>query len=104
MPVSVESVRLEWEHGNTRLQALARDRHRYARLLEQVEVLLDELSRRVGQTFTLAQLADVYIEAERWSRDAIAERAAAPGWATTLSMVEDAAFHRYQRGAIDYEP
>jgi hypothetical protein len=102
--VSVEAVRQEWEEGNRRLEALARDRRTYVRLLEQVEVLTDELSRRVGQTFTLAQLADVYIEAERWSRNAIAERAAVPGWPTTLSIVEDAAFHRYQRGAIDYGP
>jgi hypothetical protein len=104
MPVSVDSVRQEWEEGNRRLEAMARDRPRYLRLLEQVEVLTDELSRRVGQTFTLAQLADVYAEAERWTRNAIAERAASPGWHATLSLVEDAAFHRYQRGAVDYEP
>lgn len=104
MLVSVAAVRQEWEQGNRRLEALARDRRAYLRLLEQVEVLIDELSRRVGQTFTLAQLAEVYIEAERWSRNAIAERAAAPGWSSTLSIAEDAAFHRYQRGAIDYEP
>jgi hypothetical protein len=104
MPSSVDAVRQEWEEGNRRLEALAPDRRAYVRLLEQVDVLTDELSRRVGQTFTLAQLAAVYVEAERWSRDAIAERAAVPGWATTLSMVEDAAFHRYQRGALDYQP
>jgi uncharacterized protein len=104
MPVSVDSIRHEWEEGNRRLEATARDRTRYLRLLEQVDVLTDELSRRVGQTFTLSQLADVYADAERWSRHAIAERAPSPDWPATLSLVEDATFHRYQRGAVDYEP
>ena len=104
MAVSVDAVRQEWEQGERRLEALAGDRRVYATLLEQVEVLTDELRRRVGQKFTLAQLAEAYAGAERWSRDAIADRAPAPDWPRTLSIVEDAAFHRYQRGAIDYEP
>jgi hypothetical protein len=104
MPVSLDSVRQEWEEGNRRLEAVAGDRPRYLTLLEQVEVLTDELRRRVGQTFTLAELADAYGEAERWSRTAIEERAPAPGWPATVSLVEGAAFHRYQRGAVDYEP
>lgn len=104
MPLSVDTVRHEWEEGNRRLEAIAGDRPRYLRLLEQVEVLTDELRRRVGQTFTLAELADAYGEAERWSRIAIEERAPAPGWPATLSLVESAAFHRYQRGAVDYQP
>jgi hypothetical protein len=104
MAVSVEALRQAWEEGNRRLEAHARDRRAYVRLLEQVEVLTDELRRRVGLTFTLAELADAYAGAERWSSDAIVDRAAAPGWPATLSIVEDAAFYRYQRGAIDYEP
>ena len=104
MSVSVDAVRREWEQGDRRLEALATDRRAYAALLEQVDVLVDELRRRVGQTFTLAELAEAYAGAERWSRDAVAERAPGPGWARTLSIAEDAAFHRYQRGAIDYEP
>jgi len=64
----------------------------------------DGLARRVGQTFTLVELAAAYGGVERWSRDAVAERAPAPGWPRTLSVVEGAAFHRYQRGAVDYEP
>jgi hypothetical protein len=103
VPVSVAAVRQEWEEGHRRLEALAGDRRAYRRLVEQVEVLTDELRRRVGQTFTLAELADAYSGAERWSREALAERAG-PGWARTLSIAESAAFHRYQRGAIDYKP
>jgi hypothetical protein len=101
---SVDTARQEWEEADRRLEAFAADRRRYASLLDQVEALTDELRRRVGQTFTLAELAEAYHGAESWSRDAIAERAPAAGWPATLSIVEGAAFHRYQRGAVDYEP
>jgi hypothetical protein len=102
--VAVETARAEWEEGHRRLEEYAADRQLHARLLEQVEAVTAELARRIGQTFTLAELAKVYAGADRWSRDAVAERAPAPGWPRTLSVVEGAAFHRYQRGAVDYEP
>jgi hypothetical protein len=37
-------------------------------------------------------------------RDVVEERAPGPGWPRTLSLVQDAAFHVYQRGAVDYAP
>ena len=104
MPIAVESARQEWEEAHRRLQQEARDRVRLERLMEQVEAVTDELRRRIGQTFTLAELASAYRSAERWSRDAVEERAAAPGWPQTLSLVEGVAFYLYQRGAVDYTP
>jgi hypothetical protein len=102
--VALETARAEWEEAHRRLESYAGEPELYARLLEQVEVVTDELARRVGQTFTLAELAEAYGGVERWSRDAVAERAPAPGWVRTLSVVEGEAFRRYQRGAVDYEP
>ena len=32
------------------------------------------------------------------------EHAPYDGWALDLSLVEDAAFHLYVRGALDYDP
>jgi hypothetical protein len=104
VPSAVDTVRQEWEEGHRRLEAAAADRALYARLLAQVEAIVEELRRRVGQTFTLAQLADAYTDADRWSRDVIAERAPTPGWPRTVAIAEAAAFHAYQRGAADYEP
>ena len=100
----IESARREWEEGYRRLQDEARREPAPERLLAQVDAVAAELRRRVGGTFTLRELASAYGEAERWSRDAVAERAAAPGWPQTLSLVEAAAFHEYSRGAQDYEP
>ena len=100
----VESARREWEEGSRRLDEQARDRDAADRLLVQVDAVTDELRRRVGGTFTLAELTRAYAEAESWSREVVAEQAAHPGWPRTLSIVEAAAFHRYARGAVDYAP
>ena len=100
----VESARREWEDGHRRLEEQARDRAAGERLLAQVEAVTVELRRRVGGTFTLAELTRAYAGAEGWSRAAVAERAPLPGWPRTLSLVEAAAFHLYARGASDYEP
>ena len=65
----VESARREWEEGSRRLDEQARDRDAADRLLVQVDAVTDELRRRVGGTFTLAELTRVYAEAgypERW--------------------------------------
>jgi hypothetical protein len=95
-------VRQEWEDGYRRLEAARDDPQRYRRLLEQVEVVTDELRKRLGQTYTLAELADAYRDAERWAREAVEERAPGPGWPRDLALVLAAAFHAYQRGAVDY--
>jgi hypothetical protein len=100
----VESARRDWEDGWRRLQDESRERVAADRLSRQVEVVTDELRRRVGGTFTLAELAAAYVDAERWAREAVAERAPAPGWPGMLAVVLDAAFHLYARGAVDYEP
>ena len=103
-PVSsaVASALQEWEEGHRRLEAQASDRARYLAMLEQVDALTDELQRRLGDTFTLAELVAVYADAERWSRDVVADRAPAPNWPRMLAVIEDAAFHRYARRASDY--
>ena len=100
----IESARREWQEGHERLLEQASDRAAQERLLAQVEVVTDELRRRVGSTFTLAELSRAYAGVDRWSRAAVAERAPVPGWPRTLSLVEAAAFHVYARGAVDYEP
>jgi hypothetical protein len=102
--VEVEIARREWEEARAALEAHAGDRRRYVQLLDQVEAVLAELRKRVGQTFTLAELAAAYARSEDWAREAVAERAAAPGWERTLTLVQSAAFHVYARGAVDYQP
>jgi len=95
-------LRQEWEEGDRALERTRDDARRYERLLAQVEIVTDELRRRVGQTYTLGELALAYRDAERWAREVVEERAPSPGWPRDLSLVLAAAFFAYQRGAVDY--
>jgi hypothetical protein len=100
----LDVVRREWEDGYRRFQDLSRDRVAANRLSVQLDVVTDELRKRVGQTFTLEHLAHTYQGADEWTRAAVSERAPTPGWPRTLAIVQDAAFYMYQRGAVDYAP
>ena len=102
--IAIESVRQEWEQGHRRFEDSVRDPALRSQLLEPLEVVTGELRKRVGQTFTLAELASVYARADDWVRAAVEERAERPGWARTVALVQDAAFHQNQRGAVDYTP
>src|SRR4051812_10756114 len=97
-----ELVQQEWEEANRRLESERGDRRRYETLLRQVEIVTEELRKQVGQTYTLAQLAAAYRDAERWARESVEERAPSSGWPRDLALVLAAAFHAYQRGATDY--
>jgi hypothetical protein len=99
----VETTRREWEEGHRRLEALADDEALYNRLRDQVGIVIDELRRRIGETFTLADLTRAYEHSDRWTREALDERGDPRGY-RDAAMVGDAAFHLYSRGASDYRP
>jgi hypothetical protein len=101
---SVELARHEWQESYQRLEEEATDVRRRERLHDQVDALVAELRRRVGQWFTLEDLAAVYEGADAWSREIVADRVAPRDWLRTLPIVEGAAFHLYSRGAVDYSP
>ena len=103
MPIEVELARRQWSDGYERLDADVRG-GREAELLAALESVSDELRRRIGQTYTLGELADVYAGADTWVRDAVSEHAPFAGWPRYLTTVQDAAFHLYSRGATDYVP
>lgn len=99
---STTLMRQEWEDGARRLEAERGDRRRYETLLRQIDIVTEELRKQVGQTYTLAELAAAYHDAERWAREVVQERAPSAGWPRDLTLVLAAAFHAYQRGATDY--
>jgi hypothetical protein len=101
--IALETTRREWEESHAALE-LEQERAAYLRLLAEVELLVGELRKRVGQTFTLAELAEAYADADRWGREVLAEAGAPPGWTRTFATVTGAAFHQYARGALDYRP
>jgi hypothetical protein len=102
--VDVELARQQWEDGLRRVETRSGDGVRYARLLAQVDVVSRGLRQRVGQVFTLAELAAAYDGADEWARSLLddADPEAAP--ADEPGTIADAAFHLYARGATDYRP
>jgi hypothetical protein len=104
MTPEVESARSDWEDAWRRLEEEAKDPRRGDALFLQLEVVSEELRKRIGATYTLRELASEYHRAEVWVRDVVAERAATPDWPRMLAVVEGAAFHVYSRGALDYVP
>jgi hypothetical protein len=102
---AVELARQHWEDGYRRLERTKEPEPTlYARLLEQVEIVTAELRRRIGKSFTLAELAGVYGGADRWVYEAVSDQRTGGDWLSSASTAADAAFHLYARAAQDYRP
>lgn len=99
----MELARQHWAEGHRRL-VKTKESALHERLLQQVEVVTEELRARVGRSFTLAELARAYDDADRWAYAAVEEHAESPAWLSSASTAADAAFHLYARGARDYRP
>lgn len=101
---TVSAARREWAEGDRRFAEATRDPSGADALHAQRDAVLEELRRRLGPTFTLAELTDAYAGSERWLREVVEERAPSRNWARTVSLAGDAAFHAYSRQAQDYAP
>jgi hypothetical protein len=102
--VDVELARQQWEDGNRRLEETRGARTLHRAVLAQVELVTGELRQRIGQTFTLQELADAYAGADRWARDALEDARPEDAPPPDVALATDAAFHVYARGAVDYAP
>jgi len=96
MPYAVENALFQWQEGERRVSQ-APDLER-ADLEAAVEVVLDELRRRLGSSFVLDELAGYYSEGTDWAEQ-LAVRCAA---GTDAAAVVDAAFARYAREASNF--
>ena len=96
MPYSIENALFQWEEGERRLRQTSDPASGQLDLA--VETVLAELRRRLGSTFTLRELADLYAGGVDWASDLAQRRSAG----TDSPWVVDAAFNRYAREAADY--
>lgn len=92
MAYAVENALFQWEEGARRLREAPDLRERA------VTAVLDELRRRLGSSFSLSELAELYAADVDWARDIAIGR----GALDEASWVVDAAFLRYAREASDY--
>jgi hypothetical protein len=102
--LDVVLARQQWEEGRRRIERARSDPVAYARLASQVELVASELRRRLGLTFTLADLARAYDGAEEWARDVLEDARDEGAPRPDTATIADAAFHVYARGASDYAP
>ncbi len=103
--MEIEVARQQWYDGRRRVDEARRlDGRRHAQLVAQVDLVLVALRGRVGQIFTLAELADTYGGSDVWVRELLDESDPNGEPVTEAGTVADAAFHHYARGASDYAP
>ena len=103
----IDASRQLWEDGARRLDAEDGDPIRHAQLWTLVDTMLAELRRRLGQRFTLDELVALHSgAAEDWARELLIESLPEEPrvGAADVTVVLDAAFHLYARGALDYRP
>ncbi|HEY6960646.1 MAG TPA: hypothetical protein VI408_02020 [Gaiellaceae bacterium] len=102
--MDLELARQHWQDGNRRVEDARGERGRYRELTRGVELVVARLRQRVGQTFTLDELARAYDGADVWVAELLDEADPDAPVPTEPGTVADAAFHAYARGAVDYRP
>lgn len=102
--MDVDLARHQWQDGIRRVESTRVDQGRYTERMAQIDVLVNALRQRVGQVFTLGELADAYDGADEWARTVLDEANPEAPPVSEAGSVADAAFHLYARGAVDYRP
>ena len=99
MSYPLENALFQWEEGRRALQAIEDPRQR--RLADRVvDALREELRRRIGPTFSAAELAELYGAGHRLGQQVAID--VAPSIDGDSQALADAAFWLYLRGATDF--
>lgn len=99
MSYPLENALFQWEDGWRELRAVADPKER--RLADRVvDAVREELRRRIGPTFTAAELADLYGSGTDWCLQVAID--VAPALEGDAQSLADAAFWLYLRGASDF--
>ena len=96
MSYAVENALYQWREGERRIAHASGPAK--ADLDDAADVVVEALRRRLGSSFLVNELADLYGRDTDWALD-LARRNAA---GTDAASVVDAAFARYVREAKDY--
>jgi hypothetical protein len=96
MAYALENALFQWREGEQRLAAAPEPARADLDLV--ADAIVDELRRRLGSSFVLDELADLYGESTDWATELAGRR----GAGTDSAAVVDAAFARYAREASNF--
>ena len=102
MGYPLDSALYQWEDGHRRLRELAADPRLEAQINRATEAIRDELRRRIGPTFSAAQLADLYGAGTDWALEAARWRDPEEASGLDPQAIVDGTFYLYVRGAFDW--
>jgi hypothetical protein len=98
--MAFENALAQWQEG---LRRLAEAPPEEQRVLERVTQAVEaELRRRLGGSFTTAELVELYDQGTDWTVDLAVRVAPEAPYAWDVRTVGDAAFGRYVRAATDF--
>jgi hypothetical protein len=99
MSYPLANAMYQWEEGARELREIDDPRER--RMADRVvQGIRDELRRRIGPTFSAAELADLYGRGTDWALRVAGD--VAPAVEGRGQALADAAFWAYLRGATDF--
>ena len=98
--MSFESSIHQWREGARRLEEAPREQRR---ILDRVsDRIYADLTRRLGSTFSVDELVDLYESGTDWAQQIAMATAPDAPWAWEPRTVVDGAFARYVREASDF--
>jgi hypothetical protein len=99
MAYPLENALFNWESGRRAFESIEDPRQR--RMADRVvDAVREELRRRIGPTFSAAELADLYGTGTDWAQQIAID--VAPAVESEAQSLADAAFWLYLRGAMDF--
>jgi hypothetical protein len=96
MAYALENALFQWRDGDRRLAGTSEPAR--ADLDRAAYIVIEELRKRLGSTFLVEELADLYDQGTDWATELAARNAAG----TDAAAVVDAAFARYAREASNF--
>jgi hypothetical protein len=98
----IENAIFQWEEGYRRLQAARSDPSPYRTLGRMVMAVEEELRKKLGSSFSTAELVAVYADGTDWALERSLEAAPEDSAAWDTATAVDAAFYLYMRQAVDF--
>jgi hypothetical protein len=99
---ALENAVFQWEEGFRELEKARAEPGLYGRLGRAVVAIEDELRKRLGSTFSIAELAGVYRDGTDWALEAALAVGPEDDPPVDTATAVDAAFYLYMREAADF--